>query len=516
MSTRDLRTLLREAESTQQPVVIRFAHDVPGPGGASFVATNVRLTERHLNWLEQRNPAAASRPTYVDVIISHESRSGKPRPLRSETEDSVAQRQRRAHEVSRDVVKKADEVTRQAADVYHIVGNDAFTQKALRNRDVQENLQELNDRITHLHTSVRDAIDEYLVGNTLIMDLIARHDLATRTVQHGLSVAVFATEIASQVLLKGFDSDQEAEDAEAAEEQRLQLLRKDLAEIFLGGFMHDCGLWAPETPGESHEACGARLLWNIPEIQTFLPSLTKIVLFHSDIIRIAAKPALVQIINSPDDPAKLDFRAEFYRTPEDARTSVRFQGDHTRAEILGEADLHKVLPVALAEYCISQAEGFNARSMPEIVSRLASHVQAGLYLRYIVALCNSQVEVIAPRRAYVRLQGNLAFGNRHVDVDGCEGGSLGHADDMYSPHLILLFAPNSDLDPSSAKQRLPYASPHDDGFWRPISDASRRAYVAAGRHRDHVALRVTGFMSEDIYNNILGEYELELRRHMQS
>lgn len=403
MSTRDLRALLREAETTKQPVVVRFAQDVPGPGGASFVAANARLTERHLNWLEQRNPASASRPTYVDVFISQELRPTRQRPVRSEPEDSAVQRHRRAHEISRDVARKADEVTRQAADVYRIVGSDAFTPKALRNKDVQENLQELNERITHLHTSVHDAIDEYLVGNTLIMDLISRHDLATRTVQHGLSVAVFATEIASQVLLKGFDIGEEAEDAEAADEQRLQLLRKDLAEIFLGGFMHDCGLWSPDTAGESHEACGARLLWNIPEIQSFLPSLTKIVLFHSDIIRMAGKPALVQIIEYPDDPAKLDFRAEFYRTPEDARTSVRFQGDHTRAEILGEADIHKVLPVALAEYCISQSEGFNARSMPETVSRLASHALSGLYLRYIVSLCNSSVEAIAPRRAYVRL-----------------------------------------------------------------------------------------------------------------
>ncbi len=512
MSTQDLRTLLREAESTQQPVVIRFAQDIPGPGGSSFVAANARLTERHLNWLEQRNPASASRPTYVDVIISHEARAAR-RPVRSEPEDSAASRQRRAVEVSRDVAKKADEVTRQAADVYRIVGSDAFTPKSLRNRDVQENLQTLNERIGQLHASVHDAIDEYLVGNTLIMDLISRHDLATKTVQHGLSVAVFATEIASQVLLKGHhvDSD-DAEDAEAADEQRLQLLRKDLAEIFLGGFMHDCGLWSPETPGEGHESCGARLLWNIPEIQNFLPSLTKIVLFHSDIVRIAAKPALVQIVEYPDDPAKVDFRAEFYRSPEDARTSVRFQGDHNHAEILGETDLHKVLPVAVAEYCISQSEGFNARSMPEIVSRLAAHAQSGLYLRYIVALCNAQVEVIAPRRAYVQLQGQLGFGQRFVDVDGCEGGSLGHADDMYSPHVILLFGP----DRGAGKQRLPFASPHDDAFWRPVSDANRRVYIAGGRHREHLALRVTGFMSEDIFNNILGEYELQLRRHMES
>jgi hypothetical protein len=53
------------------------------------------------------------------------------------------------------------------------------------------------------------------------------------------------------------------------------------------------------------------------------------------IVRSTAKPALVQIIEYPDDPAKVDFRAEFYRTLEDARTSVRFQGDHHRAEILG-------------------------------------------------------------------------------------------------------------------------------------------------------------------------------------
>ena len=137
-------------------------------------------------------------------------------------------------------------------------------------------------------------------------------------VQHGLGVAVFATEIASQVLLRDVDEQGAGEwpggDDEDAQ-LRLQLLQKDLAEIFLGGFMHDCALWSAETaPGESHETAGARLLWNIPEIHQFLPSLTKILLFHSDVIRIAAKPALVQIVEHPDDPARTSFRAEFYRS----------------------------------------------------------------------------------------------------------------------------------------------------------------------------------------------------------
>jgi hypothetical protein len=513
MSTRDLRAILVEAEKSGGGIVVRIANDVPGPGGAVFVAANQRLTERHLLWFEQRNPASGTRPTYIDVVIADESRSGRGHEAAvSEPAASSGARHQRARDVSREVVTKADEVTRQAAEVYRIVGDAAFSPKALRNPHVQENLAVLDERIQLFHSSVRGAIEEYLVGNTLIMDLISRHDLATRTVQHGLSVAVFATEIASQVLLKGGDEHTDGAWPSGDDEQaqgRLQLLKKDLAEIFLGGFMHDCGLWSEESiAGESHEVAGAQLLWNIPEIQQFLPSLTKILLFHSDVIRIAGKPVLVQIIEHPDDPAKTAFRAEFYRSADDARTSIRFRGEHVRAEILGDSDMHKVLPVALAEYCITQAEGFNARSLPEIVSRLAGHAQAGLYLRYIVALCNAQVEIIAPRRAYVALSGSLLYGGRHVDVNGFEGGSLWHTHDRYSPHVVILFG----HDGNGKKTRLAFASPQDETFWRPTNDRSRRLYLAAGRHHNSLSLRVTGFMSEDVYTNILGEYELVLRR----
>lgn len=514
ISTRDLRVILRESEENGGGVVVRLASDVPGPGGSTFIAAHSRLTQRHLNWFEQRNPASGTRPTYIDVVIAHEgTRAGRgPDPLgAAESVESSGKRHRRARAVSKEVVARADDVTRQAAEVYRIVGDSAFSPKALRNPQVAQNLAILDERIRQFHASVRTAIDEYLVGNTLIMDLISRHDLATRAVQHGLGVAVFATEIASQVLLKDIDEHGDGEwpggDDEDAQ-LRLQRLRKDLAEIFLGGFMHDCGLWSAESPGESHETAGARLLWNIPEIQQFLPALTKILLFHSDVIRIAAKPVLVQIVEHADDPARTSFRSEFYRSADDARTSLRFRGDNEYAEILGESDMHKVLPVALAEYCITQAEGFNARSLPEIVSRLAGHAQAGLYLRYIVALCNAQVEIIAPRRAYVALRGCLLFGGRRVDVDGFEGGSLWHTHDMYSPHVVALFSSGT----GEKKTRLTFASPHDEAFWRPTHDTSRRFYLAAGRHRNSLVLRVTGFMSEDVYTNILGEYELELKR----
>ena len=64
-----------------------------------------------------------------------------------------------------------------------------------------QNLALLDERIRKFYTSIRGTIDEYLVG-TLIMDLISCHDPATRMVQHGLGGAIFATEIASQVLLR--------------------------------------------------------------------------------------------------------------------------------------------------------------------------------------------------------------------------------------------------------------------------------------------------------------------------
>ncbi len=502
MSTRDLRAILREAEAKEPGVAVRVAADIYGPGGSVFIAANSKLTERHLVWLEQRNPAADTKPTYVDIIITQERRSSSDFARAVESADSVTERRRRSSEISRDVVVKADDVAKKATEVYRIVGEQAFTTSALRNREVIENLSALNSRIQMFHTSVRAAIDEYLVGNTLIMDLIARHDLATRTVQHSLSVAVFAAELSSQVLLKG-----------AARLKEGSALAKDLAEIFLGGFMHDCGLWnESDAAVENHEAAGAKLIWHIPEIGDFLPSLTKIVLFHSDIIRIAGRPGLVEIVEQPDKPGKTVFKAEFYRSEEEAQTASSMRGGNSQATMLTEDDLHKVIPVAVSEYCITQTEGFSAKSRSEVVDRLVGYEESVHYLDYVVALCNAQVEVIAPRRSYVELTGGITGSGKEISLDGFEGGSMWHSDDIYSPHLITLFGPGQQ----GGKHRLNYVSPHDGQLWARPLDSEKRLYIPAGRHKGTLGLRVTGFMSEDVYENILGEYEMELKRQMQA
>jgi hypothetical protein len=122
------------------------------------------------------------------------------------------------------------------------------------------------------------------------MELILKFDLDKRTVRHALNVAAFATEMATQLALKERDgeplsqyfaemsdeellsqlgeSPQEELAPEVVEQKRRALFERELVEIFLGGFMHDCGLWnEPYFLREGHEVKGARLIWELGEVQ---------------------------------------------------------------------------------------------------------------------------------------------------------------------------------------------------------------------------------------------------------
>ena len=78
---------------------------------------------------------------------------------------------------------------------------------------------------------------------------------------------------------------------------------------------------------------------------------------------------------------------------------------------------------------------------------MPSYVADGLFACYRVVLCNSQVEVIAPRRAYVKMSGSLTIlvDERKegrcalkLDVTDFESGSLCHEPDRNSPHLVSI------------------------------------------------------------------------------
>ncbi len=513
MTTKALRDILQRMRERDLGFCVLVARDIIGVGGQVFIAAHTELTEHHLTWLEQRNPAPNA-PTHVDIVFSENHSAAAladQLDLDAEAPEKAGERRQRATAHSRAVGERAEAVARQARQVYQIIGDAVFSPGALRNRKVQASLCDLDERLQHFDRAVRAALDDYLAGNTLIMDLIAQYDPGVRAVIHGLNVAVFATELASQVLLKGEDTPD------------LEAVKRELAEVFLGGFMHDCGLWDENLAGaENHEMAGARLAWHLPELRGFAPALVKILLFHSDILPLAAKPVLVEFVVHADDAERLRFEREFFASVREAKKAIaaRTKKGAAQGSVLDEEDLRRVLPVAMAEYCTTQTEGFDALTRAEVVDRLTRHGRDGLFVQYLIALCNSQVEVIAPRRAYVQLSGHIVapvrdsndnLERRELALEGFAGGSILHSNDAYSPHLIVLFCSNA----AGQQQKLAYVAAHDGTLWGRRADVGQRFYIAAGRHRDTLSFRVTGFMSETAYDNILGEYESALKMQMQ-
>ena len=65
MSTRDVRTVLREADDHETGLTVRVAVDIYGPGGSVFIAANSKLTERHLVWLTRYGLDKQGTVTYL-------------------------------------------------------------------------------------------------------------------------------------------------------------------------------------------------------------------------------------------------------------------------------------------------------------------------------------------------------------------------------------------------------------------------------------------------------------------
>ena len=153
----------------------------------------------------------------------------------------------------------------------------------------------------------------------------------------------------------------------------------------------------------------------------------------------------------------------------------------------------------------------------EVINDLSQHVRGGAFQRYMVVLCNSRVEVVAPRRALVRLEGHLSVmvekgkdSRRAVrlEVDGFDAGSLHHGRDRNSPHLITLFLARRD----GSREKAEYVNPRDGALWDRAAGIDSRMYIAGGRHKNNLSCKVTGFMGEEVYARVLGEYEQEFER----
>ena len=548
MSTERLRYVLKDFAGKESDLNVCLAQDVPGPGGGVYITKLTPLSLKHLDWLETRNPSADG-VTYVDVHFVQGTRVVPP-PASSDVraaeepanEPAGQELEKRASTQAKRVTGAAKEVVAQAAGVFRSLGKTDFSVSDLRRPETDASLRQFERSFGEFHGAVKNALDEYLNGNTLVMDLILRYQLDPDTVRHALSVAAFATEMATQLALgqtddDGMDSyfdgaseDEVRSDLGLSHEEaiaiaantggvlRMHLFREELVEIFLGGFMHDCGLWTePFLLPEGHEVKGAKLISETVEVQRFAPAMAKIVLFHSDVVRLARKHGLVKITDSPDDPMQMNFRREFYDQRQDAVEAAELYSGNANADVLSPSDLRKVLPVALAEYFISHTRDVYTKSEIEVINYLSQHVLGGAFQRYMVVLCNSRVEVVAPRRAMVRLEGYLSVmvedrkdSRRAVrlEMDGFDAGSLVHGGDRNSPHLISLFLRRRD----GSREKAEYVSPQDGALWDRAGGVDSRMYIAAGRYKNNLSYKVTGFMGEEVFTRVLAEYEQEYER----
>ena len=543
MSTERLRWLLAELHQKESDYRVCAADDIVGPGGAAYITANTELTPKHLEWLERRNPDPDNAPTTVDVVF-YRGLSAESRPPEGAQAEEPARgaRRQRAEVAAAEVTERARLVATKAEKVYGSIGKLEVTAADLRTAESSARLKELEESLREFHASVRKAIDEYLDGNTLVLDLILKFQLDKQTVRHALNVAAFATEMAAQMALKpgeederlttyfGNVSDEEMvellgeevpEEAWSSKERSgklMQLFRLELVEIFLAGFMHDCGLWnEPYFLDEGHEIKGARIVSELPEVSTYAPALIKVVLMHSDLSRLAKRFGVVKITEYPDDPERITLRREFFETEKEAESALKLRRGDFKAELLSAADLRKILPVALAEYYITQTQDLHAKSHSTVVTDLVRHAEKGPFVKYMVVLCNSRIDVVAPRRSYVRLGGAISvlvqdrkreLKAKLLDVTGFDAGSLYHGDDRHSPHLISIFVRQAD----GRREKAEYVAADDTGLWDRSAGLHSRMYIPAGRFKNTLDFRVTGFMGEEAYEKILGEYEEELKK----
>ena len=197
--------------------------------------------------------------------------SGTPEE-EAESELTARTLQQRATQAARDVASKADDVATAALSIQS-VGVGLHMKPADRSRsDVKAMLKEMERALRQLRASTQIAVDEYLGNqNPLVLDLIKGYQMDLDAARHGLRVACFATELAAHLTAEGYfgkaapddlyerarvDAENRIYTPEALEALRERLFRTELVEIFMGGFLHDAGLWSSSVY-DGHEERGA-------------------------------------------------------------------------------------------------------------------------------------------------------------------------------------------------------------------------------------------------------------------
>ncbi|MFH1569886.1 MAG: hypothetical protein ABIL09_17975, partial [Gemmatimonadota bacterium] len=406
----------------------------------------------------------------------------------------------RARQTAGAVGRQADVAARAVRRLHEGLGH-RFARTQLSSPQIIASFQEFDREFRKLDAAVRAAVEEYLGGNALVLDFIVDHDLERPAVRHAVRVAALAT----QLLVC-------CPPADVGESDR----REELVHLFLGGFLHDCGQWdEPWCFAEGHEVRGAALAAAAVRLDEAAPRLEKMILFHSDLEALATSGGAAFV--------RLEGEQLYRRlVADDADRALDQAGRAAGAAALDERDRRDALALGLAERWVSELDEvqFRNRNHRDLLAELVGCTGREPAAAFVAALCNMEVEVIAPRRASVVLAGELPVsvprsGRRErlarVPMDGYTAGSLGHDEDAAAPHLITLLAP----DGSTGSRPLKAVPAGSRSLWERAAGADSRLYVAGGRFKSMLGWQVTGFFGAAEYERILGPYERELQKHLR-
>ena len=519
LSIQQARDLLRKNEEEGLGLDIRIAESHHAPGGGEMIVYNSHLTHSALQFIARRK---RNRRPVVDVIVYEEGDTQErpsPTPEEIDRKNNRINATKRAQKISKEVVDDAEGVTANAEKVYKAIP--AFKPQDLSKREIRRALSSFSQALKEFRKSTEIAVEEYVEnGNTLIMDLITQYELDSLTLKHALSVACFATELASMMGTEDYFGAIEQETVlellgerksaskrisnDLLEEKKKQLLKRELVEIFLGGFMHDAGLWEVGLQ-EGHEIRGATLVSKTPQIETLSESLVDIVLFHSDIKDLSENAMASRIFGLSKRNEVVAFKREYYKSAEDVRIDENLQQENFKT---------KILPVSIAESYITKTQARTPIPTNAVVTELADYCMGGLFQKFVIALCNSKADVIAPSHAMVILDGHISI---HVDkqpkwFDASEFSavSVGHDDSRQAPHLITIFSKEGD----GSQNILDYLSPEDPRLWD-RSDLDSRMYIPGGRFRS-LSYQVSAILRKDIYEKHFLVFEQEVQRRLSA
>jgi hypothetical protein len=232
--------------------------------------------------------------------------------------------------------------------------------------------------------STQIAINEYLGNqNPLVLDLIKEYELDVEGARHGLRVACFATELAAQLTPESYfgktvpqemyeqlevpEQDRDYS-PDALDQVREKLFHKELVDIFLGGFLHDAGLWA-NALYEGHEERGAQIVTEISRLGDEADAIIDIVLLHSRLAELAEHGGVVRTATTDEDG--VTYAVELHKTREAAEESLLLWsgGD---ARLIVEDGLRMVLPVAIAEFFVTESEDSNPQPPRDVIAEAVS------------------------------------------------------------------------------------------------------------------------------------------------